>query len=179
MIKKIKLLKGKKGTAEQWLEIISYIILISVVMVLIFALVNMLINTGVNVQNIQPEVAFYRIMYSPNSITYTDNITGELYTGIIDLDRFDNEILDKSISYSYEKQISARLDLYTVIGSRFKIKKTAYLNQVWYERLEPLASAGIIGLGSAKKFVKIIPVTYEEEGDFYPGLLRAVFVLPN
>ena len=171
--------KGKKGTAEEWLEQIPYIILTAVVMILIFVLVNMLINTGVNVKPVQVEVAFYRILYSPHSIMYTDNITGQIYPGVVDLERFSDSVLDSSIKYSYEKQISARLDLYTVANARWVIEKTAFLNKAWYERLEPLAGAGILGSASAQKFIKIVPVTYIKNGASHDGMLIIDIVIPN
>jgi len=38
-----------------------------------------------------------RIVYSPNGLSYHDPLSNKVYPGIIDLEKFNNPILDKSI----------------------------------------------------------------------------------
>jgi hypothetical protein len=174
----IMTLKNKKGEfgTEEWLEQIPYIILTVIVFVGIFLLVNYYVNITVNVKSLQVEVLFNRLMYSPNSIVYTDLATGVLYPGVIDMEKFTDETLDNSIKYSSERHISAKLELYNQNG---ELKKTAYLNNIWFNRLEPLARAGVGGASSAKIYTKKIPLSYRENEVNTPGFLKVEILLPN
>ena len=168
---------NKKGVGTgEWLEQIPYIIITIAVMIGIFLLVNMYVSIRVNIKPLQTEVLFNRIMYSPNSIMYTDNITGIVYPGVIDLDKFTNATLDNAVKYSYERHISAKLELY---DKEKQLVKTAYLNKGWYDRLEPLTKAGIKGPGSAKVYTKSIPLIYRENQVNQPGFLRIRIIIPN
>jgi hypothetical protein len=174
-MKKIRL--GKKGVgAEEWLEQIPYIILTIAVMIGIFLLVNMFVNISVNVKPLQVEVLFNRLMYSPDSIMYQDNITGTVYPGIVDYHCFTNDTLDAAITYSYERHAAARLDLY---DQKKNLVKSAYLNGIWYNRLEPLASNWIQGGGGAAMYYKSIPVVYRENGVNKPGYMNIRIIIPN
>jgi hypothetical protein len=167
---------NKKGVgASEWIEQIPKIILTVVVMVGIFALISLFVNVKVNVTPIQREVLFSRILYSPDSIMLTDNFTGEVYPGLIDMNKFNNVTLDNSIKYSYERQIAAKLEIYDV---EKQLVKTAYLNEVWFKRLEPLARAKIKGLSSAVIKSRTIPVVYRESGIDWPGYLRVEILTP-
>ncbi|HJX06401.1 MAG TPA: hypothetical protein VJ461_06850 [Candidatus Nanoarchaeia archaeon] len=167
--------KGEFGT-EEWLEQIPYIVLTIIVFVGIFLLVNYYVNITVNVKSLQVEVLFNRLMYSPNSTIYTDNVTGILYPGIIDLEKFTDETLDNSIKYYYERHAAAKLELFNQKGESVKI---AYLNKLWFERLEPLAKAGVGGASSAEIYTKKIPVSYRENRVNLPGFLKVEILLPN
>jgi hypothetical protein len=167
--------KGDVG-AEEWLEQIPYIILTAVVMIGIFVLVQYYVNLSVNVKPIQREVILNRMMYSANSIMYTDNVTGIVYPGIINLDNFTNQTLDQSITYSYERQLAARLSLY---NSEKELIRTAYLNGVWFNRLAPLALSMISGAGSAAIYYRAMPVVYRENGVNQAGFLEIEILIPN
>lgn len=167
---------AKKGAVEEILEHMPDIILTVIVMVSVFILVNMLINRKIEVQNIQDDIFVYRLMYSPGSIAYQDNVTGRAYPGIIDVSRLTNETLDKTMIYSYERQITARLDL---LSFEEQHVKTAYYNNIWYNRLEPLARSQLLGLGGAKMYYHVFPVVYRENGVSKPGLLKIRVIMPN
>lgn len=168
---------NKKGVgAEYWLEQIPYILLTVAVMGGVFLLVNTFVNLSVDVKPLQREVFFSRIMYAPNSIIYTDNVTGIVYPGVIDFERFTNDTLDSSIKYSYERHIAAKLELYS---SRKELVRTAYLNSVWFNRMEPLARNWVKGAGGAKMYRKSIPVVYRINNVNRPGFLKIEMIMPN
>ncbi|MBU1199448.1 MAG: hypothetical protein KKF46_07100 [Nanoarchaeota archaeon] len=167
--------KGGVG-AEEILEFIPYIVLTVAVMAGIFLLINLFINITVDPKPLQREVLFNRLIYSPNSIMYMDQVTGRVYPGIIALDNFTNETLDKSITYSYERQIAAKLELY---DQKKELVKTAYLNGVWYTRLEPLAQSRIKGEGSADIFTRTIPILYRKNSVNLPGYIKTMILIPN
>jgi len=169
----------KKGTVDNWIEQIPYILLTGVVLILIYIIIDMLIKTEVDVKPIQAEVGFYRILYSQNSITYQDSFTGTVYPGIIDMQKFNDATLESLMKYNYEKQLCIRLTIMKLQNSKWVPEQEAYFNKVWFNRLEPLASAGIVGLGSAQKFTKIVPVSYLRDGSMMQGYLQADFILPR
>lgn len=169
----------KKGAVENWIEQLPYIILTAITLVLVYVLIDMLIRSGVDVKAVQAEVGFYRIVYSPNAITYQDNFTGAVYPGVIDLRRFNDTTIDALMKYSYDKQLCARFRIMKMQNTKWVLEQEAYFNRVWFERLEPLASAGIIGLGSAQKFTKVMPVSYIKDGSLIQGYLQADFILPR
>jgi hypothetical protein len=167
---------NKRGAgADEWLDQIPYIILTIIVLVGIVILINYYTAISVNVKPLQAHVLFNRIMYSPNSIMYTDNVTGQVYPGVIDWDNFTNETLDKAINYSYERQLAARLELH---NNESKVIKTAYLNHVWFNRLEPLISNSIQGAGKGY-YYQDVPVIYRKNSVNLPGFLDVYILLPD
>jgi len=174
MIRKLNK-EGDVG-AEEWLEQIPYIILTLVVMAGIFVLVNYYINLNVNVKPVENDVLMNRIFYAPNSIMHVDNVTGVVYPGIIELSNFTNEVLDKSIIYFYERHAAAKLSLY---NQEKKLIKTAYLNGLWFDRLEPLARNYITGAASAWIYYKSLPIVYMENDVKQAGFLEIEVLIPN
>ncbi len=81
-----------------------------------------------------------------------------------------------SIKYYYERHAAAKLELFNQKGESVKI---AYLNKLWFERLEPLAKAGVGGASSAEIYTKKIPVSYRENRVNLPGFLKVEILLPN
>jgi hypothetical protein len=166
---------NKRGVgAEEWLEQIPKIILTILVLLGIIALINYYVNVGVNVESVEREVLFNRLIYSPNSIMYTDNVTGRGYPGIIDYDNFTNETLDRAITYTYEKHIAAKLELYDL---QKQLIQTAYLNGIWFSRLEPLARNHIAK--SAEIYQRTIPIIYRKDGIDSPGFLTVEVLIPE
>jgi hypothetical protein len=168
---------NKRGVgAEEWLEQIPKIILTIIVMAGIFVLVSIFVNIRVDVKPVQREVLFNRLLYQPNSIMYTDQFTGQVYPGIIDLSKFTNETLDNSAKYLYERQISAKLELF---DWEKKLVQTAYLNGVWYGRIEPLAGAAIEGASSGKIMSRTVPVSYRDGNTLRRGYLKVQILTAN
>ena len=170
-----KLVNNKRGEGEL-LEQFPKILLTVAVMIGIFLLVSSFLKINLNIKPVEVEVLFNRLMYSPNSIIYTDNITGRVYPGIISLDNFTNETLDRAISYSYERHISAKLELY---DSSDGLIDTIYLNGLWYNRLEPLAVSGQSGSSSATIQTRTMPIVYRKNAINSPGKIIITIILPN
>jgi hypothetical protein len=177
-MRRMKFLKSKRGefNVEEWLEQIPYIVLTAAVMIGIFLLVNYYVNLSVDVRVIESEVLFNRILYSPNSIMYTDNVSGTVYPGVINMANFTDATLDNSIHYSAGRHISAKLE---VFDRQNKLVSTAYLNREWYQRLEPLAENKVSGASSAWVYPALTPVVYRLYGVNFPGSLRVKIIIPN
>ena len=162
--------------AEEWLERIPEIILTVVVLAGILILISYFVNISVNIKPLQPELLLNRMLYSPAGITYQDNETGIVYPGIIDYEKFANETLDGMMKYSYDRMLSAKLELY---NSKKELQKTAFFNGVWYNRIEPLASNKIGGAESGVITEIYMPIVYRKNIVDFPGYLKIDVLVSN
>lgn len=168
---------NKKGQSEEVAEQIGYLILTLVAMGGVLFLLGYYTGTTIDVAPIQANVFLYRAIYAPNTISLTDQITGRVYPGIIVDSNFTTEHLEAAINYSYEKQIAAKLELIDPVSN--DVMATAYYNEEWYGRLEPLARAGLTGFGAAKYYVKELPVIYRKGGVDFSATLKVQVIVPN
>lgn len=148
------------------IESIPKLIFISLAIISIIALTAIYNISQIQTEDLEMDVIFNRIMYSPNAISYTDINTGRTYLGIIDPARIEDSILDKAIVYPKERSYSANI---TLLGSG--ITKTGYLQKDWFVRFAPLGRSGIQGEGGIDYFKKEIPITYVSGEDFLRGKL--------
>jgi hypothetical protein len=169
--------RGKKGQVEEMVEQIPYIILTILVIFGIYALLNYATNPQIKVANVQANVFVYRTLYSPYSISQFDNNTGRVYPGIVVDEKFTSETLDESMQYSYEKQISAKLEIY-LEGSSEPVR-TAYYNKEWYDRLRPVASTRFSGPGAAQILSKQVPIVYRQPGADFPAIMNFTIIIPE
>jgi len=58
-------------------------------------LINRVIDVSLETQDLEKHVLFSRFMLSPNSIFYTDPLIQRTYPGIIDMNKFNMETLEK------------------------------------------------------------------------------------
>jgi L-ribulose-5-phosphate 3-epimerase UlaE len=116
------------------------------------------------------------MIYQPNALSYTDS-TGRSYPGVIDSAQFTSNHLDQAIRYSYEKQVMAKFEVFDEKYN--KVLATAYYNQEWYDRLEPVAFSLIPGIGGAKYYEKSLPVIYQSGGQQIPVTLKVTVIMPN
>jgi hypothetical protein len=168
---------NKKGQSEEIAEQIGYLILTLVVMGGVLFLLGYYTGTTIDVAPIQANVFLYRTIYAPNTISLTDPMTGRVYPGIIVDSNFTTSHLEAAINYSYEKQIAAKLEILDYVSK--EVMATAYYNQEWYGRLEPLARAGLTGFGAAKYYLKEIPVIYRKGDVDFSAILRIQVIVPN
>jgi hypothetical protein len=169
---------GKKGGVgvHEALEMIPYILLTVLVMAGVFFLMNMFTNLSIEIKPVQREVFFYRTLYAPHSIMFTDEKTGVVYPGVIDMNKFNTSVLDESARYVYDRQIAAKLTLFDL---EMKEIKTIYYNENWFERLYPLAKARLIGKSSASLSLKLVPVIFKDGDVQRDGWLRVEIIIPN
>jgi hypothetical protein len=174
----MRIFNNKKGS-EELIENIPYLILTMIVVLALYFLLSYFSNPKIDTTTTQANIFIYRTLYSPNSISYTDPKTGRVYPGIIYDQNFTSEVLDASMAYSYEKQVSAKLQIYPAeYTAGLEPIKEAYYNKVWFERLEPVARAGMGGAGGAKYFKKEIPIIYQSGEERTPATLVIAVVVP-
>ena len=171
------MLSGKRGEAEEMVEQIPYIILTILVLVGVYALMSYASNPKIELHELQAEVFAYRTLYAPNSISYNNTITGRVYPGIIDDAKFTSATLDASMKYDYERQVSAKLEI--SLSDDPVVIRTAYYNQQWYERLEPIARNRIGGSGGAKILEKTMPIVLRQSGADFPAILKFTIIVPE
>ncbi len=134
------------------------------IVILIVAAVLLIIRayivTNVDIRDTETRIFAARIHYAPTSIILFDNDLNRAFPGIIDLEKFNDFTLMNSIVINDNSFIAAKLSLYNLDG---KPIKSAYFDQVWYERWEPLAESRIGGPGGADKFTFTRNVLFKGE----------------
>jgi len=128
------------------------------------------IKINIDIDDTRNLIFVKRLLYSPNSFSYTDNITGRTYPGIIDINRFDSDILAKAFNFS-KNNIAAKIELTNLENNE---KKEIYLNQKWYERWHPLTK-----FEQYEKKIKQRYVLINDNGKLKEGLLRIDVVISN
>lgn len=143
---------------------------IIIIMFVLYLFSTSLIKTNIDVSNIRNLVFFNRVLYSPSSISYTDDYISRIYPGTIDINRFNDDILTKALNYT-ENKIAMRLELTNLENNEIK---EAYLNKEWYDRWEPLTK-----FEQYEKKIKLRYVLIKDKDRLYKGLLRIDMVIVN
>ncbi len=156
------------------LESIPKFILLGLAITAIVILTSLYNINQFQTESLEMDIIFNRILYSPNSISYTDASIGRTYLGVIDPARIDESILNKALAYKREKTYSANI---TLIGQGFI--KNGYLQKDWYIRLYPIAKASTKGVGGADYVKKELPVSYISGEHFKKGTLVIEIVRPR
>jgi len=152
-----------------WLQRFIFII---IALLAVWLLVNYMVITKLDSDYVEAEVMFNRLMYSPNGFTYTDPLTHRAIPGVIDLEKFTSENIDKSIKFG-KPRAAARLVLYRD-GAEMK---NASLNGQWLRRWSP--RIGFAGPGASVLLEKEFPVVYKDGEEFKTGLLKVNVVVPK
>lgn len=168
---------NRRGQAEQMIENIPYLILTVLVMVGLYFLLSYYSSTTINVEKIQVSTFLYRELYQPNGLSYTDNLTGKVYPGLIDAKDFTNEHLDASMHFNYDKQIMAKFEIYDQKYNQ--LQATAYYNGVWYSRMEPLALSFLPGIGGANYYSKTVPIIFRRGVQSIPAMMEVTVIVPR
>lgn len=137
-------------------------------MVYLFAYSQIKIN--INADDTKSLIFVKRLLYSPNSISYTSPITGRVYPGTIDPEKFNSDILKEAFNFS-KNDIAAKIEL-TDLETDETI--AAYINKKWYDRWEPLTK-----FERYTKTIKQRHVLINDNGKLKKGLLRIDVVLSN
>ena len=162
---------NKKGISFKILNMALFrLMFIVIILFVLFLFSTSLIRTNVDVSDIRDLVFFNRVFYSPSSISYTDDYIGRTYTGIVDINRFNDDTLTRAFNYT-ENKIAMRLEL---TNSENGEVKDAYLNKEWYERWEPLTS-----FEQYEKKIKWRYVMIKDGDSLYKGVVRIDMVIVN
>ena len=163
-----------KGQVQYFLESAFRIGFLIVALLSFFLLINFYITNKLDTQRLQSEVLVNRILYS-DAIMMQELENSRVYTGIIDVNKFDSTNLDAKIDYSIKKHATAKLQIVDNIDG--KVKYTAYLNKPQYENLEVILYKE--GKGGSTRYIKTYPITYTDGTEYKYGRLIIDMIIPN
>jgi hypothetical protein len=167
----MNILKTKKGAG---FKILNYSFLRILFIALLFYIVYLFaysqIKVNIDTDDTKALIFVKRILYSPNSISYVEPITGRAYPGIVDPENFKPDALDSAFNIT-TTGIAAKIELTNLEDGN---QKEIYLNKKWYDRWEPLAK-----FSRYEKIIKKRYVLINDEGELKKGLLRIDVVLAN
>ncbi len=175
-------MKNKKSTTT--FEVIMWIPRILFLVVLMFAimlLIRSFVNTTIDSSELQANIFANRILYSPNAVSYFDPDTQRVYPGIVDADKINAAINDKSLEKSiyYGKK---NLE----IGAKFSVndmkenKIDFFYNEDFFKEQEKIAGSGFTeGPGGARLYVKNYNVIVQKGSVLTNGVLTMKIVIPN
>lgn len=126
-----------KNKAQISSDVFSWVpkllLLVAVILVLLF-LVRMYVVTNIDTKDAEAAVLINRILYSPNGIAYYDEELERAYPGIIDLDKFNDSVLERAITLPENRIIAAKLILSDLNKEN---PKEIFFNKKWYDNLAP------------------------------------------
>lgn len=141
-------------------------------------LTNLMINTRLDVNDIQAEVLVNGLIYSPGGIGYLDPISGRVYPEIVDLEQVNSEQLDREFYYPNNNLITAKIDFYKQ-GIQTP-QKTVYFNEEWYQNWEPLLIyQNVPGLGGVTEYNKELPIILQIDGERRLGYVNFQIIQPR
>lgn len=144
-------------------------VLATVMLIKHFLLVN------IDVAEAEGQILINRFIYSPDCVSFRDKDLGSTHAGIIDLERFNSEVLDECIFYGDENNYaSAKLTLYLLDTGE---DITAYYNQKGYEIWVPLLD--MEGSGGSKSFQDFKYVFVRTNDELRRAILGIEVVTPN
>jgi hypothetical protein len=163
---------NKKGIA---LHVTSTIITLLIVLFSLTAfiiLIGYFTNSRFSINDIQAEVLINGLLYSPGGVTYTDPISGRMYSGQVKIEQITNERLDEEFFYPENRLMAAKITIKRQNGEQIK---EVYFNQEQYENWEPLIRRmNIPGLGGVTEYKRELPIIIRQN-DETPILGKAAF----
>ena len=167
---------NKKGMSFEIAFSIMWLIFLTFVLLAIVALVNMLILSTSNTKEIQAEAFVYHILYSPQGISYTNEVIQRTYPGKIDEKKFSQEFMDSTVKANDNKMLSARI---TIRKADDKSPVVIIYNKEWFDKWFPLAETNLPGPGGATSITKTLPVIIKNNEKETQGMLTIDVVMPN
>jgi hypothetical protein len=156
---------NKKGMSDAVMWVIKILILVGVIAAVHFIKVTAL-NSALQTYDTEFYIENMKMMYSPEKLAYQSLTTGRTQPGIIDLEKFTDENLNKSSG----KKVPMNITLTQMDG---KVIKTIYQEKETYERLYPLTF-------DERKY-SVLEKTYYvlvmDKGSINPGILNISMVV--
>lgn len=162
---------NKKGVSFKILNMALFrLLFISIIFFGLYLFTTSLIRTNIDVDDLRDMIMFNRLLYSKNSISYYDGYIDRLYPGVIDISRFNDDVLAKAFNYS-ENKMAIKLELTNLESNEVS---EAYINKQWYERWAPLTK-----FEQYDKKIKWRYVLIKNNGQLQKGILRVDMVVAN
>ncbi|NQV09290.1 hypothetical protein HQ529_05560 [Candidatus Woesearchaeota archaeon] len=170
----------KNKRAMFTLNLLAFLPRLGFLIVVVLSIVVLLganIKTEIDVFDAQAEVFFQRLVYG-NHFSYFDEVTGRLYPGMVDFDKFKSTDLDNLIYYGEEnRDVGARISLKDFNGS---INEEIMYNRDFFIEKEVLLEAGFTkGLGGVKGKEKELYVVIKDGNRTLEGTLNVMMIIQN
>ncbi|MFH1317135.1 MAG: hypothetical protein ABII01_06450 [Candidatus Woesearchaeota archaeon] len=148
------------------------------VVMTIIGMISFMVVTRIDIKDVETDVMAYRFLYSPNGFTYKNEMIQRNYPGFVDMEKFNEDTLDKMLSYKNNEILTAKLTLKNLEDGKENI---IYFNKEWFDRYYPLALTKIPGPGGATISTKSFPVIIVDSifEDQKQGTLKIDVVMPN
>ncbi len=135
-----KIFFSKKGSGFLLGKKPIYFIIVAFFLFIVFILFSYLVLSNISStttfpENIETTVLINRFLNSPECFAYQDEETGRTYTGITDLDKFNNENLNECYSADEDSPRAFMMDLNSddyqksVLTSNWRAKKINRMSQ--------------------------------------------------
>ncbi|MDP7180363.1 MAG: hypothetical protein QF824_03775 [Candidatus Woesearchaeota archaeon] len=128
------MIKNKKArvTVYTWMWVITILFILIPFYVGIRFIVGAALESSLSTGDLESHILFNRVFYSKNSVFYTNELTKRHYTNIVDIDKFNEQVL-KDLFNETKLQISFKLTLEPESQPPTEI----FYNQKLYESIEP------------------------------------------
>jgi hypothetical protein len=163
---------NKKAIAENITLWIPRMIFLAIVVVTIVFFTRFVIAIYSETADAEANVYMNKILYEKNGIIR--NASGRPYPGVIDLTRFSELYLNKSMKLEGDEGPCAKL---TLVKIETGDVQTIYWHKRWYERLRPRAA--FRGIGSPLSKEQQILVSIYDNGRYIPAMLNIDMVVPR
>jgi hypothetical protein len=164
---------SRKAISERVTLWIPKMIFLAIVVVTVVFLTRFIAAIYIQTADAQATVYINKILYDKDGIIRYEN--GRAYPGVIDLAKFNDLRLSQSMKYAEgDEGPCAKLELKNLETGE---KKTAFWNNLWFQRLRP--RAGFRGVGSPfLKQAKALVSIYID-GKYVPAMLDIEMVVPR
>lgn len=148
----MKILKNKRadiGDMPLWL---LRLIVVIIIIVVIQIVINLFILQNIDTRSAEAKILTNRILFSGTGIIYKDKELSRVYPGIIDLDKFYDAGIERSLGILHDNGYFAlRITLSDLEGNKLN---EAYAYKTWYDNWKPVADLNLEGKGGVDNFVE-------------------------
>ncbi len=168
---------GRKGqfslTINEGMLVIRMVFMIFVALSIVFVVNKFNVQT-VDIRPLEANLLANRMIYSPDSLAYSSGLRGA-QPGIINLSRFNEDILNSSVYYGPQNDyIASNLSLLFLDTME---RKEAIYNSNGYTLLKP--RAGYDGTGGAQEYFSWRYVLVDDGGSLRKAILYIDTIVPN
>ena len=144
-----------------------------VIVAVIFASLKFEVETGIP----KARISVQKLLFSKSLVMNNDELN-TYYPGIIDLNNFNEENINKAIWFSSDNNVLAmNITLYKINNKRNVVERVrnVIFNKKHFKDLK--TRSYLKGKGSTKSFILTQPVLILDNNDLTPGYLRALVIV--
>ncbi|MBU0461859.1 MAG: hypothetical protein KJ574_04710 [Nanoarchaeota archaeon] len=159
------------------------IVFLVIALLAVVVIINIAMNMNLESKQTEAALLIGRIFHSPEGISYVDQITGRVSTGVIDLDNVNDTRLDNGMYIRANNRISAKIEIYKKKEPwGYDFVKDAKFNRDIYDVHSPMAQAwsNAGGIGGIAVYKKKYPVVIlMPDGSYEFGKVQFTVLIPK